>query len=145
MSTYATVQDVLSRYEGTAPADTVQQHLDDAEVLLRQPGKVPDLADRIAAGDLDPDLVKLVLVWAVLRHLRNPEGYRAESDGDRSVSHGLAGPGHIEFTAEELAMLRGARNTTDVAGWGTVRTTLPPDRAGDWRWYPPPQSRWSVW
>lgn len=131
MSTYATVQDVLARYEGTAPADRVQVQLDDAELLLQQPGKVPDLAARIGAGDLDADLVRLVLVWAVCRYLRNPEGYKAESDGDRSVSHGTVGQGRVEFTTEELAMLRGARATTDV-GWGTVRTVLPPDRAGTW-------------
>jgi hypothetical protein len=145
VSEFATVQDVTKRYEGTAPADVVQVQLDDAELLLRQPGKVPDLADRITAGDLDPELVRLVLVWAVCRYLRNPEGYKAESDGDRSVSHGLAGVGRVEFTAEELAMLRGARDTTQV-GWGTVRTVLPPDRAGSWHrgrdWRCQPQTEW---
>lgn len=132
MSTYATAQDVLDRYEGTAPEEKVQRHLDDAETLL--PAKVPRLAERVAGGDLDPELVRLVLVWAVLRYLRNPQGFASESDGDYSYSRGAAGAaigGRVTFLADELSMLREARDTTAI-GWGTVRTVLPADRGGHW-------------
>jgi hypothetical protein len=128
VSTYATVQDVQDRYEGTAPDGRVQTYLNDAETMLRV--QVAGLAGRAAAGDLDPELVRLVVVTAVLRHLRNPEGYVSESDGDYSYSRGpaAASTGRVTFTADELAMLRAPADR--AAGWATVRAGLPVDRLG---------------
>lgn len=125
-SSLATVQDVLDRYEGTASPGRVAVLLADAEADLA--ASVPDMAARIAAGTLDAGRVRRVLVWAVIRYLRNPEGYVFESAGDRSVSRGAAGAaaaGKVTFTAADLAGLlpAAARGT----GWGTIWTP----RAGE--------------
>lgn len=123
MATYATPQDVLDRYEGTASTGTVQKHLDDAERKLlgdlRRAGV--DLVARVDAGDVDAADVEYVLASAVIRYLRNPEGYTFESAGDRSVSRGSnAGAGRIAFLPDELAQFMSA--AARGLGWGTVRT-----------------------
>lgn len=68
--------------------------------------RIPDLAARISAGDITADDVKDVVVGAVLRVVRNPEGYVQESDGtytyilDRSTIQQ-----EIEFTDEDWETL----------------------------------------
>lgn len=131
MATYVTVQDVTDRYEGTADPDRVQVLIDDAErILLR---RIPTLAAALTAGDVDQDDVRYAVAHAVMRVLRNPEGYTSEAGGDYSYSRGAAAAQHagrLVFLEDELAPLLPDRAGT---AWpGTVRTPLPPDRAGSW-------------
>jgi hypothetical protein len=129
---YATTQDVTDRYEGTADPARVDLYLADAERLLLR--AVPDLPARVTAGDVDVELIAMIEAQAVIRHLRNPAGYTSESDGDYSYSRGSAAAsaaGRILFLPDELALLRPTA-TPPASGWGTVRTVLPPDRAGSW-------------
>ncbi|MBF6063021.1 hypothetical protein IU500_12405 [Nocardia terpenica] len=43
--------------------------------------RIPDLADKLAGGQLDHETVIMVQAMAVGRVLRNPDGYRTESAG----------------------------------------------------------------
>ena len=44
--------------------------------------RIPDLADKITAGDVDEADVIQVEADAVLRLVRNPDGYLSETDGN---------------------------------------------------------------
>ena len=126
MATYAEPQDVLDSYEGTASTGFVQVHLDRAErELLRQLRQAGvDLPARVAAGDVAAIDITDVLVDAVKRYLRNPEGYTYETAGDRAVNRGAAGSpavaGRITFLPDELARFK--PEPTGPSGWGTVFT-----------------------
>jgi hypothetical protein len=79
---YATFQDVSTAYEGTVP-DVDRPRL---EALLRRASKrldaiVPSLAHRLSIGTLDPDLPAGLVVEAVLRVYRNPEGVTQDQMG----------------------------------------------------------------
>lgn len=124
MAQYATAQNVLDRYESDAEPGTVAVHLDDAERLLRR--FVPDLDARVGDGRVDAEDVRYVLVVAVRRYLRNPEGLTFETAGDRSVNRGAGTDprtaGEIIFTPAELAAVRGGG---DQGVRGTVMTPRP--------------------
>lgn len=83
--TYATAADVAARLgRELTPDETtlVNTRLGDAERLILR--RIPDLADQITAGDIDVEDVKQVEAEAVLRVVRNPDGYRQETDGNYS-------------------------------------------------------------
>ncbi len=126
MADYADAQDVLDRWEGDADPATIETHLGDAERELRR--LAPGLDGRVSAGTVDAEDVRYVLVKAVRRYLRNPEGLTYESAGDRAVNRGTgtspATAGEIVFTGAELGLVRAAPDTTS-AGRGTVRTPRP--------------------
>jgi hypothetical protein len=108
MSVWASVADVEAVYEAEVP-DRAQALLDRAEVLLKS--LVPTIAARITADTLDPDLVRMTLVDAVIRVLRNPRGYSWEREGDYSYGLPLnvgkdGGTGGITFHPAELERLR---------------------------------------
>ena len=81
---YATVVDVATRLG--RPIDSpeeqaqVQAWLDDAEALIL--ARIPNLPDRVAAGS--PTVATLVMIEsnAVIRKIRNPEGYTSETIDD---------------------------------------------------------------
>jgi hypothetical protein len=79
---YATFDDLVDSYEGTIP-DTDRTRL---ETLLRRASKrldtiVPSTAYRLARGTLDPELPAGLVVDAVLRVYRNPEGVTRDQMG----------------------------------------------------------------
>lgn len=106
---YASLEDVQAAYEHTIPAGgevRVERLVEQASVRLRR--RVPNLNARIDAGK-DEDLAALargVVVDAVLRVIRNPNGYSAEQAGefsyriDRAVSSG-----RLTFPDDDLADL----------------------------------------
>ncbi len=76
------------------------------------------LTTRISDGRLTANLYKRVIANAVLRVLRNPEGYTSESEG--GYSYGLrstVSSGDLWFTDDEVAILSGADQTV---GPGTI-------------------------
>ena len=80
----ADVADRLGRPLTEAEQTQAPVLLEDAEILIR--ARIPDLDDRIADGLLSEAVVVMVEANAVMRVLRNPEGYRQEQDGDYMYS-----------------------------------------------------------
>ncbi|AIG78461.1 Hypothetical protein AJAP_28115 [Amycolatopsis japonica] len=112
---YATTKDVSDRF--IRPLDTDEQRvvatrLDDAERMLRR--RVPDLDDQIVAGTIDQDDVVMIEADMVLRLIRNPDGYKSETEGDYSytISAEVAS-GRLEVLRDEWALL-GVRSSTYV-------------------------------
>ena len=82
---YATDADVAVRWARTLTHEEialVNARLGDIERRIKR--RVPDLEAKITAGTVDVDDVIQVEADAVLRLVRNPEGYIQESDGDYS-------------------------------------------------------------
>jgi hypothetical protein len=85
------------------------------------------IESRISAGSLSANLYKRTVADAVLRVIRNPEGYANESDG--GYSYGLrasVASGNLWFTDSDIETLTGVRSvqvpgTMHVGldrGWG---------------------------
>jgi hypothetical protein len=66
--------------------------------------RVPTIDDRIAAGTLDVELVRGVVVQMVVRALQNPGGARSKSVGAVSVTFDQPTSGLV-LTEDEQAML----------------------------------------
>ncbi|MEV5299120.1 Gp19/Gp15/Gp42 family protein [Amycolatopsis methanolica] len=80
--TLATPLDVKTRYPGADAYDDawIQTLLDEAEVLIRM--RIDDLDTLIADGTIDERIVVMVECNAVTRVVRNPEGYKSETEGN---------------------------------------------------------------
>jgi hypothetical protein len=131
---YATVDDVVARFRPLTPEEEALAAtlLDDAETRIRF--RVRDLDSRVA----DPEyhkLVVLVEVGAVLRVLRNPEGYRSESDGDYSYTLSVqVASGLLDILDGEwrlLGVFRGAFTIAPTIGAPRCGP-LPPRHRGPW-------------
>lgn len=108
---YATSQDVatrLGRDLDESEEQIVQVRLDDVERIIMT--RLPDLHGMILDGELDQGLVIMIECEAVLRLIRNQEGYTSETDGNYtySISSRVAS-GRIEILDHEWAMLGVAR------------------------------------
>lgn len=80
---YASFEDVEVRFfreltEEERPL--VEARIKDAEAKIRL--RIPDLDDRVAANPEYADVVARVCADAVIRLVRNPEGYVQETDGN---------------------------------------------------------------
>ena len=110
---YATVADVearLGRSLDPSEQTIVQTRLNDVELIIR--ANIPDLDEKVADGTIDEDLLVMIECEAVLRLIRNPEGYTAETDGNYSyqISSRVAS-GRLDILPEEwdwLGYHRGA-------------------------------------
>ncbi|GAA5152104.1 hypothetical protein GCM10023321_20260 [Pseudonocardia eucalypti] len=82
----------------------VAAQLDDTELLIT--GRVPDLDAKITSGAVDAGVVVMVEADAVLRLIRNPNGYRTETDGNYSyeIDQRVAS-GRLMILDEEWALL----------------------------------------
>lgn len=103
----ATAQDVENRWVRDLSEEEntlVNTRLEDAERLIRR--KITDLDAQITAGTILEDDVKMVEADAVLRLLRNPEGFTQETDGSYTymLSQQLAS-GKLEILPEEWEAL----------------------------------------
>lgn len=112
---YATFEDVEVRFfRELAPEERplVEARLDDAERKIR--ARIPDLDDRAA---LDPNFqatVVAVTADAVIRLVRNPEGYVQETDGNYTYMLSQSGAtGSLSILPEEWADL-GVRKQVSV-------------------------------
>lgn len=103
----ATASDVevrLGRTSTTEEISLVETRLADVERMILR--RIPDLADKVTAGSIDAADVVQVEADAVLRLVRNPDGYASETDGTYgyTLSREMAS-GRIEITREEWATL----------------------------------------
>lgn len=105
--TYATVEDVETRLGRTLDdAETAQATalLADVEAIIKT--RIPDLDEQITEETLAVELVVMVEANAVLRVIRNPSGYRQESDGDYSYSVDTrAAGGYLTILDSEWSLL----------------------------------------
>ena len=96
----ATIQDVetrLGRELDTDEQAQVTALLADAELLIRS---------RVDIASVDQDILVMVESNAVLRVIKNPNGYLQESDGNYSYSvSAKVASGKLDILAEEWALL----------------------------------------
>jgi len=109
---YATADDVAVRWSRELSCEDiklVEVRLEDVERLIRR--RIPDLEERIAAGEVDVEDIVQVEADAVLRLARNPEGYVSETDGNYTytLSKDLA-TGTLSVTSAEWTILGFYRN-----------------------------------
>lgn len=105
--TYAASSDVAARLGKELSAEDktlVETRLADVERMILR--RAPDLADDIEAGTVDEEDVKQVEAEAVLRLVRNPDGYLQETDGNYSymLNREIAS-GKLEILPHEWRML----------------------------------------
>lgn len=125
METPASTADLQARWHPNPLTDAAakknaQVKLDEAWRALQ--GELPGVAARVTAGTLDNETVVDVLCSAVLRQLRNPDGYvkGSVSIDDRTKTWELPGDGtsaDLYFTAAELRRL----TPTAKSGAFTIR------------------------
>lgn len=127
MAVWATVSDVTSVWDGSAPSERVQALLDRAELLLL--ARVSDLADRVADGSTSASLVAVALSNMVVRHLNNPRGFQSEHAGEVGYSFGVGGgAGQLSVSDEDLALLG-----VEVGYMPrSIRVSVPADRGCGW-------------
>lgn len=104
---YATalnIADRLGRDLDESETRIVTARLGDAELLIKS--RIPGLDEQIVAGTLNQAVVVMVEADAVLRLIRNPDGYKAETDGNYSyeIDQNVAS-GRLKILDEEWAML----------------------------------------
>ncbi|MGB5794542.1 MAG: Gp19/Gp15/Gp42 family protein [Mycolicibacter algericus] len=110
---YAQTADVAARWGRTelTPEETAMANLRlaEAERMIRR--RVPGLDSKVTDGDIDAADVVQIEADAVLRYMRNPEGYLSETDGNYTymLQQG-ATPGRVSILPEEWAVL-GVRAT----------------------------------
>jgi len=128
--TYATVVDVSTRLGRpiTDPDEVaqVQAWLDDAEAVILS--RIPTLPDLLGAGA--PTVATLVMVEsnAVIRKIRNPEGYTSETIDDYTYRYNeQVRRGDIFLTDEEWAVL-----TPGHSGAWTISPSGARRRSGEW-------------
>lgn len=104
---YATVEDVAVRlgYEpDPSEAQIIDVRLEDAERLIK--AKLPDLDGMILDNEVDRDTVVMIEAEAVLRLIRNPDGFSAETDGNYNYQiNSRVASGKLEILEEEWALL----------------------------------------
>lgn len=109
---FATPTDIeqrLGRELDESEATIVSTRLEDAEELIFQ--RIPDLAQKIADGKLRQRLVVMVECEAVIRLIRNPEGYTQETDGNYSYTiDARVASGRLSILSEEWTMLGVSRS-----------------------------------
>ena len=104
---YATAEDVAIRWARTPSVEEaalIEVRLGDVERMIRR--RVPTLDDKVTAGTVDEDDLIQVESDAVLRLVRNPDGYLSESDGNYTymLRSDLAS-GRLEILPEEWELL----------------------------------------
>lgn len=104
---YATPADVAVRWgRELSPEESalIGVRLADVERMILR--RVPDLAAKIAAGTVLEDDVVQVEADAVLRLVRNPDGYVSETDGDYTYMLAQdSAPGRLSILPEEWELL----------------------------------------
>lgn len=137
---YATPDDVadrLGRDLDDSEIRLVQTRLEDVELLIKS--RVSDLDSKVASGEIDLDLVVMIEAEAILRLIRNPEGYTSETDGNYSyqISKDVAS-GRLSLLDNEWWRLGVGRGIYSIAPHldmprhhpNTWRTIYEPSRFG---------------
>jgi hypothetical protein len=120
---YAALDDVRSRVEWTLEPD--EERL--AMAALLDASDEARIHGRDWAPERAPRLVRTLVLKAVVRYLRNPDGYTTSRAGDETLSWTDRGEraGAVEFTRDEIALLRrlagkdAGLTTAPVIAWST--------------------------
>lgn len=104
---YATaddVQTVLGRELAPEEVPMVERRLQQVERMILR--RIPDLAEKISTDEIDQADVVDIEAEAVLRLVRNPDGYASESDGTYTYRFDqAAAPGKLLILPEEWQTL----------------------------------------
>ncbi|AFR50017.1 Gp19/Gp15/Gp42 family protein [Gordonia sp. KTR9] len=105
---YATAEDVTTLWAKDPEPETItliNRRLAQVERMIVR--RIPDLAGRIADGRIDLADVVDIEADAVLRLVRNPEGYFSETDGNYAymLRADLSSSGKLEITDDEWETL----------------------------------------
>jgi hypothetical protein len=140
----ADIEKRLGRELDESEATIVDTRLGDAELIIRT--RVKDLDLKVEGLVIDRALVIMIEADAVLRLIRNPDGYQTESDGNYSYTiDQRVASGRLAILDEEWAMLGVRSGVTVLApkvnipwanNWETEGTPESPTRD---------QSFMSVW
>jgi hypothetical protein len=109
------IDDVETRYEGDITvfdSDYVEAQIQDAVDFALSRWRA-EITSRLASGDLTQNLYKRIIANAVLRVIRNPQGFSNENDG--GYGYGLratVASGDMWFTDDDIESLAGPRNKT---------------------------------
>ncbi|MGV0906980.1 Gp19/Gp15/Gp42 family protein [Mycobacterium novum] len=105
--TYASSADVaalLARELDAAEVALVDRRLEQVERMILR--RIPDLADKVASGEIDQADVVDIEAEAVLRLVRNPDGLRSETDGTYTYQlTDEAADNRLRLTADEWQTL----------------------------------------
>lgn len=127
---FATTTDVatfLGRHLNGAEEEQVQLWLKTVEAAVL--ARVPDMAERIEAGEISADLVRSVVAGVVVRRVNNPSGMRSERIDDYSYSLASdAASASLWLTEDEWALLMPSR----YRGAFSVRPAFQPTRGPRW-------------
>jgi hypothetical protein len=108
---YADAQDVRDAYEGTIANDTATNTRLNALVrraCAKLSQLVPSLDQRMARGEVDPEIPTGMVVEAVLRVWRNPSGATQQGVGPFQLSYNSrAAQNEIQFDKAEIDWLLG--------------------------------------
>ncbi len=125
----ATVEDVEVRFFRPLTAEErplVAARLKDCELKIR--GRLPDFDSRLEANPYFGEIVRRVCADAVIRLVRNPEGYVQETEGNYTYMLSQAySDGRLNITPDEWADL-GVKKSIGVVH---VVPMLPPSLRGD--------------
>lgn len=114
IATVDDVQDRLDRELTDDERDLAATLLEDVEAIIRS--RVRNLLRRAATDESYRQIVVMVEANAVLRVLRNPEGYRQETEGNYSYSLNAAvASGHLFVMDSEWQLLGANRGAFTVA------------------------------
>ncbi|GGN40175.1 hypothetical protein FHR83_007101 [Actinoplanes campanulatus] len=123
MDPYATMEELVARLDWEMDEDEERiaaSALEDASDEARHHGRDWD-------AETAPRLVKTLVLKAVIRYLRNPDGYVSSRAGDETLTWSDRGAtsGTLQFTRDEIALLKdlaGRRSgiiSAQVSAWGT--------------------------
>jgi hypothetical protein len=126
LAVFASLADLRARMERALVDDEEQSAssaLEDASDMARAYGRDWDTTTA-------PRLVRTLVLRAVVRYMRNPDGYTQSRAGDESVSWSDAAgenAGTVYFTADEIDLLKGLAgkkptiSSVPVLAWGPQR------------------------
>lgn len=140
------VADRLGRALDEAEQRIVEARLDDVEAILKT--RIPDLDEQVQEDRINLRIVEMVEVEAILRLIRNPDGYIQETDGNYSYSlNAQVASGRLQILPEEWRWL-GVRQGVSVISPvielpGNLCTPCNPN--ADFEWGTPPSSDTAVW
>lgn len=122
-----TVADVAARYEGELldefREEYVQQQVTDAVAFVDDTWRAKVEA-RLSGGQLSATTYKRIIATAVLRVIRNPDGYTSENEGGYGNSRRAdVASGNLWFTSSDIEALTGTSAQTTVLP-GTVSIGL---------------------
>lgn len=115
----------LGRSLDLSETQIVNTRLGDAELIIKS--RIRDLDAQVIAGTIDQDLVVMVEAEALLRLVRNPEGYTSETDGNYTYQiDGAVASGRLQILDDEWALLGVRRSVFTIAPKVTIPWACPP-------------------